>query len=188
MEPKFKVGDRVRILTPSEERKPEIPQWVEEMDASIGKIGVISNNLNEKGRLYFLVKFDGGEWWYYALEDLELVTWAAPNCDISTKTAEADLNSNPETEVEKETYTMNVEVNNKVEKHVALGKCEAGDVIRFAGYTLSVASTEDAFYLVAKDPALKDQTRVVELKSGTMLIRDNSHRVVVHSSTLVVHP
>ena len=65
---KLKVGDKVRILGGTEQRKWDLDGLMKETIGMVGEITEINTRSPEYG-----VTFENGEWWNYNAEDLEKV-------------------------------------------------------------------------------------------------------------------
>jgi len=72
-----------------------------------------------------------------------------------------------------------------IEPTINLGDANQRDVVRFATVSYEDALKEGAFYMVTS-AIVKDGVKLVCLADGLELVRDTSHRVMVHSAKLVV--
>lgn len=68
---------------------------------------------------------------------------------------------------------------------IPLSSVGCGQVFRFSNYTFEEALAANAFYMKLDSPeADKTRCKIANIADGKCLIRDESHRVIIHETIL----
>lgn len=72
------------------------------------------------------------------------------------------------------------------EPTIQLKEVKPGDVVRFDHDTFQDALTCDLFWIRVDTPELKGRVRLVNVRDGKQIERDEDRRVIIHAATLNV--
>ncbi len=71
---------------------------------------------------------------------------------------------------------------------VNLGSVLPGKVFRFAHDNVIEAFKSDLFYMKLAAPELKGSCKIANVADGTVLVRDDCHRVIEHDASIDITP